>query len=239
MDIRRQALDLTTYDEVASEYYDSARHPTCANFGELSERFIAPRLTTWLAPPFRILEVGAGRSIVAPRLAKTGGSLQNLTLLDHSPAMLAHSRQWAQFGATLMVADARATGLPPASFDLIVAALGDPYNDATFWAEVERILTSGGVCLFTTPAWEWSVRFRHLSARTRAEFLLERGETVAVPSLILAVEDQFQLIAAAGLTVQESEAFTATGLSSPRSPKLNVFQEGEEPVVRGFTVQKR
>ena len=95
----RNSLTSPSYDRIASEYYDAARHPTCHNFGELSERMIA----SWCnqIPSFRtqILEIGAGRSIIARIMAAADQQLDRLILLDQSKGMLAHSDLWQRLGA--------------------------------------------------------------------------------------------------------------------------------------------
>jgi SAM-dependent methyltransferase len=232
--------EFSTYDDVAAEYYDAVSHPTCANFFELSAAFLVPRIQKYALAAKAILEVGTGRSSVAPILAEKKLPLSHVTLLDQSPRMLEHSRGWERRGARLLVADAASTGLPRSSFGLIVSSLGDPYNDANFWQEMSRLLDSGGVCLFTTPAWEWSERFRAKSHRRAAEFVLADGAKAFVRSDIPSVSNQSEMIESAGLYLDEMQALDATQLSGPLSPKLmDDGQASSLPVVRGFAVKKR
>lgn len=231
---------LSTYDDIAAEYYDAVRHPTCANFFELSAAFLVPRIQKYAPAAKAILEVGTGRSIVAPIVAADKLPLSHVTLLDQSPRMLEHSRDWGERGAKLLVADATSTGLPRTSFELIVSSLGDPYNDANFWQEVSRLLNSGGVCLFTTPAWEWSETFRGESHRRVAEFVLANGAKALVRSDIPSVATQSEMIGGVGLYLDEIQELTAAHLSGPLSSKLLI--EGKTsplPLVRGFAVKKR
>ena len=230
---------LSTYDDIASEYYDAVRHPTCANFFELSAAFLVPRIQKYAPAAKAILEVGTGRSTVAPAMAAKELPLSHVTLLDQSPRMLAHSRDWERRGARLLVADAASTGLPPASFQLIVSSLGDPYNDAKFWQEISRLLDPRGVCLYTTPAPEWSARFRAGSNLRAAEFVLANGAKVLVRSDIPSVASQREMIGGAGLYLDEMQAFDAAHLSGPLSSKLLVDGQNPLPVVRGFAVKKR
>jgi SAM-dependent methyltransferase len=229
----------STYDDVAAEYYDAVRHPTCANFSELSATFLVPRIDKYAPASTAILEIGTGRSIVAPTMAAKKLPLSQVTLLDQSPRMLKHSLDWERRGARLLVANADNTGLPPASFQLIVSSLGDPYNDANFWQEVSRLLDSRGICLFTTPAREWSERFRADSDRRAAEFVLANGAKILVRSDIPSVASQSEMIGRAGLCLDETQALGAAQLSGPLSPKLLVDgQASPLPVVRGFAVKK-
>jgi hypothetical protein len=50
---------VSTYDEIAAEYYDSVRHPTCANFSELSNSFLEPRIRKYGPIADNVLELGA------------------------------------------------------------------------------------------------------------------------------------------------------------------------------------
>jgi SAM-dependent methyltransferase len=230
---------LSTYEDVAAEYYDPLRHPTCANFSELSNVFLVPRIRKYASASTRILEVGAGRSIVAPTQRAHGLSVAGLTLLDQSAGMLEHSREWAGCGARLLVGDACRTELPQADFSMIVSALGDPYNDPAFWREVARLLEPGGVCLFTTPAPEWATRFRPPEAQSHAEFVIADGRTVLVPSKISAREQQGTMIADAGLNLVDDEGLSAEKLSGLPSPKLLLDEATMRlPIVRGFTIRR-
>jgi SAM-dependent methyltransferase len=229
---------ISTYEDLAAEYYDPVRHPTCANFSELSNAYLHPRIRQHKLASANILEAGAGRSTVAPILPERG-SVARLTLLDQSARMLAYSRDWADKGAHLIVGDTCRTQLPERSFGLIVSALGDPYNCPTFWREVTRLLEPGGVCLFTTPAPEWATRFRPLEAQSYAEFMIADGRTVLVPSNIPALEQQRRMIADAGLHPVDDEGLTAEKLSGPTSPKLLLDETTMRlPIVRGFTVRR-
>lgn len=227
------------YDLVAAEYYDPQRHPTCANFGELSARFVGARLLQVASPDARIVEVGAGRSIVAPLLAAAGRRLESLTLLDESATMLAYSAEWKGRGVKMLVADACATSLPSGGYELVVAALCDPYNRPAFWQEAARLLAGGSVCLATLPSFEWASQFRAKDARDVAEFVLANGRSVAMPSFVVSAEAQRAMIEAAGLRVIEQAAYSASDLQGAASWKLNVFASDERgPVVRGFMAAK-
>jgi len=224
-----------TYRQVADEYYDAKLHPTCASLRELSEQYISEHLQAIETRFGAVLEVGAGRSVVAPLLAAAAVDLSCLTLIDSSVEMLSYSSSWADKGAKLIEASADATGLDGSSVSLIFSSLGDPYNTPAFWGEVARILEPNGVCHFTTPAFEWSTRFRAETDSEFAEFLLSGGSTLLLPSKILSVEDQLQMFAGAGLKVVASGFRTALDLSSIAAPKLLCVGSGV-PLVRGFSV---
>src|SRR2546422_8630346 len=142
---------LVTYDEVASEYYNQHRHPTCANFRDAT----AQVLEDWLAPRSQwngwICEVGAGKSLLAHILSAAGRKLSHLVILDASRRMLAYSSPWKQKGANLMLGRANALPLRDSSITLLAAPVSDPFNEPRFWSEADRVLHSGATAVFTTP----------------------------------------------------------------------------------------
>lgn len=221
------------YDEIAEEYYDPERHPTCANFEELSTKFIIAQLFGLISDDFSILEVGAGKSVVAqfPKAEKC-----MLIVLDESVPMLSHSKKLVKKNVQFKIAKAHQTGLPDQSVDIIVSSLGDPYNTSSFWKEVSRLLKTGGVCLFTCPAGEWANSFRVHGKRDEAEFVLRDGRSISVPSVCLNFDEQTTLIrSAGGLTVIESMDFRVADITGFVSPKL---RGPSDIVLRGFVVAK-
>lgn len=229
---------VSSYEDIAAEYYDPVRHPTCANFADLSQQFLIPRIHKYAQVASNMLEVGAGRSVGAPVMVSEGLPLVNLTLLDLSPGMLDHSRKWAARGAHFIIGDACNTGLPSTSFQLIVSSLGDPYNYLTFWQEIRRLLDRVGVCLFTIPAPEWAARFRAKSDPAIAEFLLTTGARVLVRSNIPPIEKQIEMITTAGLRVDEMQDLSSADLAGPRSPKLIIEHDTAHlPIVRGLKIR--
>lgn len=227
---------LARYDDIAREYYDSARHPTCASLRQLSISYLIPRLRLLSGDEGLVLEVGVGRSTLAPVWHAFGFDPKALVLQDRSPAMLTYSAEWEKGGARLAVADADATGLPDSSTDVIVASLGDPYNTSSFWREVARVLRPGGVCHFTTPAHEWARRFRSSETRAVAEFVRADGTVLYMPSPVYTDKEQATLFSAAGLRLVDSGCLTLKDLDSAPAPKLLCVSKGE-PVVRGYSVQ--
>lgn len=229
---------VSSYEDMAAEYYDPRRHPTCGNFADLSQQILVSRIQKHVQAASNTLEVGAGRSVVAPVMVTEGLPLANLTLLDLSPRMLKHSRKWTSHGTHFIVGDACNTGLPTAKFQLIVSSLGDPYNYPTFWQEITRLLDRAGVCLFTIPAPEWAARFRAWSDPATAEFLLANGARVLVRSNIPPIEKQIEMITMAGLRVDEMQDLSSVDLSGPPSPKLLIEDDTAHlPIVRGLTIR--
>ena len=163
----------------------------------------APALVPWFrrfcTSNARILEVGAGKSLLLEYLNSKSGKVEHLLLADTSPTMLGYSRALAARPDLLVVANADRLPMPDHDLTLIVASLGDPYNTSSFWREVCRVLQPGGRVLFTTPSHEWATAFRSNVDPNVAEFELADGRKVHVPSLILDVDEQIDLMRSAGL----------------------------------------
>ena len=153
-------VDVSAYEDLASEYYDETRHPTCANFRWASKSILDKHLRVAEMTGALICEVGAGRSLLAELLATRLKTLRRLILLDSSPGMLDHSSRWRDVGAQLRVGDATEPDLATASIGFLFASLADPYNGPRFWSESARILKRGATLLFTTPSFEWARSYR-------------------------------------------------------------------------------
>jgi SAM-dependent methyltransferase len=231
---------ITNYDQIAHEYYNSSRHPTCANFDMLSRRFLEPKIFGLSDAVKKTIDVGAGRSVLASVLARVRSRLDDCVLLDSSPGMLEYSREWEKLGASLMIADITNTGLPQSEFQLLVASLGDPYNTEDFWAEAHRLLSDGGTCLFTTPTPEWAHRFRPPSQKTNAQFDLANNQSILVPSHIPRPEDQIAMIQRSGFRISEVQSYSSSDVAGPLSSKLVIGGEGvaQIPLLRGFEAIK-
>lgn len=221
-----------SYSDLASEYYDPVRHPTCANFREGSHNLVVSWLRRIATDRDDVLETGAGASLVAEWLEEEKRQIASLVVTDASQEMLRYSKR-PSLCFEMIVCDAQITPLASGSFDVVVASLGDPYNTLRFWKEAARLLRPDGHVLFTSPSFEWATQFRDRS--NAAEFILSDGRMIAVPSLIVASDDQRRMIEASGLALLDVQAFMDTELrSSPRSPKLC-----PGPIVSGYLAQKR
>lgn len=225
------------YDDVAFEYYDSRKHPTTANFRQAS----ALLLTSWLRdiPPDGgpIVEVGAGDSLLAELLAALGRSLRDVTLTDASEVMLAYSRKWLAHGVRLKIADAASLPAPSGSVALLVAVLGDPYNTPAFWLEAARVLTPEGICLYTTPSYEWSRRFRAAANEPEASAQFEVGtRSVLVPSFIYPTAEQTEMIGRSGLRVAEIDSVSLDALQEQTVSHKLLDADGGGEVLTGYKV---
>lgn len=232
---------LNTYEILATEYYDSARHPTCANFRQASYFIIDGWLQLLLSQNGRVCEVGSGKSIIAELMTQHGHIIDNLFLVDSSPSMLAYSNHGGVHGAKLILSNAEKLPIPSGSIAVVVSSLGDPYNSPQFWRETSRILKRGGLVLFTTPSYEWAVAFRGESedAFTTAEFELVNGRRVRVPSIIHPIDEQIQLIESKGFAIEEVSHVAISALDRRTlSPKLSILQKSGSRVVSGYLARK-
>jgi SAM-dependent methyltransferase len=231
-----------SYEDVASEYYDSVRHPTCANFREASDLLLNRWFEEYTVSESWISELGPGSSSAAPHLINRGQSLDHLVLVDSSSTMLSYSREWSRCGAHFVIGDASTLPLRSEYFGLIVSSLGDPYNTSKFWKETSRVLRSGGYSFFTTPSYDWAVSFREYSeaaAITAAEFELLNGSRLAVSSLIYPVSRQQMLIEAEGLRLDQVAHVSIAELSSTQlSSKLILKRGMNASIVTGYVISK-
>jgi len=225
------------YDRIASEYYDSKRHPTCSNFFEASRSFISKHL--YHTVQGSRLDIGAGDSVICSLLSAWGCPLESVIAVDNSLGMLNYSRKYAVQGATLTVACATEIPLRTHGVTEIVGSLGDPYNNSSFWKEVKRCLGPRGQCLFTTPSHEWAEIFRKKSPLERdgaAYFELRNGTSIYVPSFIYTIEEQVEMIERNGLRVDSVESVPTSTISEPLSPKLITAAGMVESLITGFRI---
>lgn len=239
--VTRPRAPVVTYEEIAAEYYDPRRHPTCANFREASAWVLGGWLRRFPVAAGRSCEVGAGDSLLAELLADAGAGLEGLVISDASPSMLRYSARWAGRGARLVLGPAESLPFPDAGFDLLVSSLGDPYNVPAFWAEVFRVLRPGGLAFFTTPSCQWATAFRSGDGDEimSAEFETSGGQTVRVPSWIYPAEEQVRLIEDHRLAVLETVHVRRSALKGTRiSQKLLPEEAPSLSVVTGYLAAK-
>jgi SAM-dependent methyltransferase len=228
------------YEDIAAEYYDHDRHPTCRNFTEASRAFVDRMLPHGVSGTY--VDIGAGRSILCELLSSRDQELRSCILLDSSRSMLTYSHEYALRGARLIVADATDIPLRQGSSALVVASLGDPYNTIAFWKEIARCLAPNGVCIFTTPSYEWTESFRRVAPKERdkfAYFELRNGRSLYIPSLIYPIKEQIKLIESNGLHVDYVETIPGASISAPISPKLRTPSGLVTSPVVGFRVVPR
>jgi hypothetical protein len=93
------------------------------------------------------------------------------------------------------------------------------------------------------PSFQWAVRFREAddASLSTAEFLLQDGRRVNVPSVIPPLDEQVKLIENAGFVVTSFESLGADAfdLTEPRSPKIEVFHNDISSLVWGFKALRR
>ncbi|SRR5579883_826715 len=233
------AVVAEAYQTIASEYYDPDRHPTCANFRDASVRGLRPWLRRYCTSDARIVEVGAGKSILLEYLKESGLRLSQLLVTDSSCSMLNYSQDLATDQDQLIVASADHLPALDNSVTAIVASLGDPYNDINFWREAHRILCPNGRVLFTTPSHEWATNFRKDGDPNAAEFKLANGQRIYAPSLILEVDQQIDLMRSAGFQTLAIQEIWLDDIDKGRiSPKLTLSELKFAPIVRAYLACK-
>jgi SAM-dependent methyltransferase len=230
------------YTPLAKEYYNPLLHPTCHNFREASKLILQNSFSSQDLCNGLILEVGSGKSLAAEIMSEMGRPLHQLTLSDASSDMLLHSEQWQAGGAQLMIAEAEQLPVAAETFTLIVASLGDPYNTLSGWQEFYRVLRPGGTILFTTPADEWASLFRDKEDKRDsdfAQFTLQNGCEIRVPSWIYSKNEQTAMIEQAGLSVKSVVSVGLSQLDSSHiSPKLLFEELVNSGIVSGYSVFK-
>jgi SAM-dependent methyltransferase len=236
---RHPHATLTAYSAIASEYYDALRHPTCKNLRDASTIFLERALSLCGRDSTWICDVGAGDSIVAALMLRRKSDLSRLLLVDCDYAMLSYSSQYSAHGAELLLGTNFQLPFPSKSIGTVISSLGDPYNRNEFWSELCRVLRPGGICLFTTPSFEWAVEFRASKSpekKDAAYFELKNGTGVYVPSFIYSIDQQDALIRQYGLRVVDVEKISSDKLPRPLSPKLLKQGSPLPHVLTGFVV---
>jgi len=229
-----------TYDPIAGEYYNRQRHPTCHALGLASEKLIDERLDHYSFDNRCVIcDVGAGRSVLAKYVNHTKAKYRSLFILDRSAKMLAWSETLAPIDARLALIDADSISAIGQRFDLIVASLGDPYNTPGFWTALQAALVADGVCLFTTPSYEWARSFRQscpMEVEDAALFELADGSRHYVPSLVYSEDEQVCMIQRAGLRIDYVRHAEAGDLAEV-PPKMRHL-DASTPIVTLFQIRR-
>ena len=159
-----------------------------ADFAEVNQRFVdqlmdlSKGLTGRGAPSTRAVDLGTGPGDIPIRVAKARPQWQ-ISAVDASAPMLDVARAAiAKAGVstiTLVLADAKATNLPPTSFDVIFSnsILHHVSDPLAFWREVKRVAKPGATVLIRDlfrPASEAAARnLVTLHAGTESKLLQE------------------------------------------------------------------
>jgi hypothetical protein len=238
MQFRMPSPGTASYDDLATEYYDSVRHPTCSDLRRASRVLLDNRLGQLACLTGPSIEIGAGMSLIAEAFTERHIPLNNLTLNDESEAMLRHSAIWIEQGARPLVGRVEDIGQAERKFDLVFACLGDPYNTPQAWKSIGDMLNRGGSFFFTIPSFEWANYFRrhHQSGLERvAEFEVASGERIYVPSIVHTVDQQKSLIEMSGLRLTNVDEVNVGQIpGGARSPKLMTTFGDEMTVVTAF-----
>ncbi len=146
--VRREPTPVNNewYADLGARWYEARDTPIALLRAESRHR------TPWLAAqigaaPQRVLDLGCGAGFLANDLAARG---HRVTGIDMTEESLAVAR--ARGTATYVVGDARATGLPDASHDVVTAMdlLEHVEDPERIVAEASRVLVPGGAFCFHT-----------------------------------------------------------------------------------------
>ena len=228
---------MCSYEDLAVEYYDPKRHPTCSNFRDASRTIVIGFVKTWLrlassAP--RWLDVGAGKSVAAEVLQDFRTPSHFLIATDESLEMLRHTPKSAKVG--LVLSSAYALPFAPESLDGAIISLGDPFNKIGFWSELNQALAPGSPVCFTTPSFGWceTYRLQEGSPIDIARFSLESGDLVDVESYVYPVEHQIAIFKDAGFEILDVKTVEPNEIPGPLSSKL----VATESVITGYELRR-
>lgn len=224
--IRKQA----SYEDVAAEYYDERRHPTCADFRQASRTYLK-RIFEVERPNGPLADIGCGRSLIAEF------TLENLVLVDESSAMLNLNVHWLERRR----ADIAVESFGSAEFNWIFAVLADPYNEIGAWRNISRALKPQGECVFIVPSYCWASKFRTSSEDElfgKARFDLASGTSLFLPSNILSAEAQRALISASGLKVSGIDHVLVEDLTEIKSAKVSNVLDRKDALLDVYRVRK-
>lgn len=184
----------SSYDEIASEYYDK-RHKTCRNFDNATVS-ILKKGNIFDCKDGKVLEVGAGRGRVGEYL---NVNPSNVVQLDNSSAMLdLHEREECSLR---ILADACDIPLISEQFDFVTGFLVDPFWGLAFLTEAIRMLKRGGRILLTIPTYEWGEALRSkLSTDLKAARFqqIETKNIISLPSTLASHQQIKDMMEAVG-----------------------------------------
>jgi SAM-dependent methyltransferase len=220
--------DATSYETLASEYYDEDKHPTCADFRAAARSYLKGLFN--IDPPRGLMaDIGCGRSLLAEFDA-------SVALFDSSRAMLSLNPPNLQ----LHLIDIEQTSFGNSEFDWVFAVLGDPFNNLHAWQHIARALKPGGKCVFIVPSYAWAKKFRSINPHEKENFaaFLSAGTLVYVPSTILPHKQQSDLIRRAGLRFDLVEDLPRGRLPIIRSEKIARFLSKNDSILDIYTATK-
>jgi ubiquinone/menaquinone biosynthesis C-methylase UbiE len=207
-------------------------------------------------PEGDLVEVGAGASLLAELIADidpgeefwveadddqeellfSDSKMPSLLITDESGPMLSYSLRWEKLGAELRVCKADQLPCRDGSVRLVVASLGDTYNSANFWAEMNRVLMPGGEVVFTSPSYQWAEASPDWQDQ-KARFITIAEKELWIDSFVLDPDAQIELIEDTGLTITHHFDLPLQALEGPISPRLEPLRP-EDSIVSAYKAAK-
>lgn len=164
----------------------------------------------------RVLDLACGTGRIGKWLASQG--VRHIDGVDFTPAMLAQAETKGVYGR-LVQGDVSATGLPPASYDLIVQALADEHlkDLAPLYQESARLARPGGAFVIV------GYHPHFLMSGVPTHFNLASGEPVAVESYVHLTSDHVKAARRAGWTLSEMDEGVVDDAWLAKKPKWKRF----------------
>lgn len=204
------------YDIIADEYYEP-RHVTSRNFDAATRAYLREQPFSY--PNYGLaLDLGAGKGrlseycgIAPTRIVHADVALRMLTLPQRELAL------------GRIAADALTLPFKAGAFTIVAAFLFDPFNERGFFAQVARVMRSGGVFIGTIPHYEWGLALRSGMGRAdEAIFVLKSGQRIARPSILSRPEQLADDLTGVGLHIVKNEALTLPRDATPISPDIEI-----------------
>lgn len=225
-----ETRSVSSYDEVALEYYDATLHPTCADF-RVASRIFLQRFFATENPRGRIADIGCGLSLLREF------TKDDLVLVDQSAKMLLQNK--GSIESRLL--NIEISGFGVSEFDWVFAILADPFNSVAAWKNICLSLRNKGVCVFVVPSYCWASKFRKNTSDERdglAHFVKGDGSSVFLPSLINSEADQTALITSVGLRVANFSQMFVRDLPKVGSYKISQFLSENDALLDIYRVEK-
>jgi len=163
------------YMKIADHFTDQERITT-RNFHDISYGFFENVFRNVLLSQARVLELGPGRGWLRNTFH---WNPPHYICVDIAANMISENRPPS------IVSSVRAIPIHSESVDYIISSLADPFFYPEALSEISRILNTGGLFIFSMPAYEWAKNIREPERLHKTVFVLPSGEEAEVFSFAL------------------------------------------------------
>ena len=177
------------YEAISSEFTEAQRITT-RNFHELSARFFIDAVSEYVTPDARCMELGPGQGWLRRTVAFPSTSY---LVVDLSPSMLG-------FQENCISIEADVSGIPlrRGSCDVVLASLADPFCHPLGLTEIYRILSDGGVFIFSIPSATWAKALRPGEEGLVTTFTTVNGSKSSVYSITYEARELIKIASICG-----------------------------------------